>query len=163
MRYDENESMVDYSDDDGSVVVENRPRYVSDNTAFMRWSTEMERSPKTVDDDFLSRNRHRIIDINKFLPLSNITNPRMIKLSRLRRINMQLSQDAGLLDLAEETTLDNIADYQMSRGLQGFYQKALITQRREWKESSNQEKRTGMLKNLLRGRKQQEQVEAMED
>ena len=151
------------SDENDNVIVENKPRYVSDNTAFMRWSTELEKIHKVIDDDFLSRNRYRIIDINKFLPLSNITNPRMIKLSRLRRMNMQLAQDAGLRDLAEETTLDNVADYQMSRGNQGFYQKALITQRREWKESSDREKKTGMLKNLLRGKKQQEQYETMEE
>ena len=152
------ETMTEETDEE----TESKPRYVSDNTAFMRWSTEMEKTPKVIDSDFLNRNRHRIIDINKFLPLSNITNPRMIKLSRLRRMNMQLSQDAGLVDLAEETVLDNVADYQMSRGNQGFYQKALITQRREWKESSDREKKTGLLKNILRGRKQQEQVEQAE-
>jgi len=159
MRYIENEYE---SDENIDAELENKPRYVSDNTAFMRWSTELEKIHKVIDEDFLTRNRHRIIDINKFLPLSNITNPRMIKLSRLRRMNMQLAQDAGLSDLAEETTLDNVADYQMSRGNQGFYQKALITQRREWKDSSNQEKRTGMLKNLLRGKKQQAQYETIE-
>jgi len=163
MRYDEETVVVDDSNNDESGIVEHKPRYVSDNTAFMRWSTELEQTPNVVNKDFLDRNKHRIVDINKFLPLSNITNPRMIKLSRLRRMNMQLAQDAGLIDLAEETTLDNVADYQMSRGNQGFYQKALITQRREWKESSNQERRTGMLKNILRGKKQQEQVEQMEE
>jgi len=163
MRYDEETVLDDDSNNVEEGVVEHKPRYVSDNTAFMRWSTELEQTPNVVNKDFLDRNRHRIVDINKFLPLSNITNPRMIKLSRLRRMNMQLAQDAGLIDLAEETTLDNVADYQMSRGNQGFYQKALITQRREWKESSNQERRTGMLKNILRGKKQQEQVEQMEE
>jgi hypothetical protein len=158
MRYTEDE----YTTEEEPDIVENRPRYISDNTAFMRWSTELEKIHHVIDDDFLDRNRHRIIDINKFLPLSNITNPRMIKLSRLRRMNMQLAQDAGLKDLAEETTLDNVADYQMSRGNQGFYQKALITQRREWKDSSDREKRTGMLKNLLRGKKQQAQYETIE-
>jgi len=160
MRYNEDEvTEDDLNQDEGDP----KPRYVSDNTAFMRWSTELEKTPQVIDNKFLERNRHRIIDINKFLPLSNITNPRMIKLSRLRRMNMQLSQDAGLNDLAEETTLDNVADYQMSRGNQGFYQKALITQRREWKDSSSQEQKTGMLKNLIRGKKQQEKAESIED
>lgn len=160
MKYNEDE--LNYTDEEEQQL-DRKPRYISDNTAFMRWSTELEKTPDVVNNDFLKRNKHRIIDINKFLPLSNITNPRLIKLSRLRRMNMQLSQDAGLTDLAEETTLDNLADYQMSRGQQGFYQKALITQRREWKESSDREKKTGLLKNILRGKKEQEEIETMEE
>jgi len=160
MKYNEDE--LNYTEEEEQQL-DRKPRYISDNTAFMRWSTELEKTPEVINNEFLKRNKHRIIDINKFLPLSNITNPRLIKLSRLRRMNMQLSNDAGLTDLADETTLDNLADYQMSRGQQGFYQKALITQRREWKESSDREKKTGLLKNLLRGKKEQEEIETMEE
>lgn len=167
MKYDEDDYQeTDYDEDseqvDSGVQVINRPRYVSDNTAFMRWSTEIENTPKVIDDEFLQRNRLRIAEINKILALSNITNPRMIKLARLRRMNSQLAHDAELQDIAEETVLDSLADYQMSRGTGGFYQKALITQRREWKESSDKERKTGLLKNILRGKKQQDQVESAE-
>ena len=146
MRYDETEEETE----------DQRPRYVSDNTSFMRWSTEVEAKKGVVDDDFLKRNKERILDIDKFLPLSNITSAKSIKLFHLRRQCITMSKDAGLFDLAEETALDNIADYNTTRGTQGFYQKALITQRREWQDSDEEKKKTGILKNLIRGKRDQE-------
>jgi hypothetical protein len=37
--------------------------------------------------------------------------------------------------------LDNIADLQLSRGIKGFYQKAMITQRHEFKEDMKEERK----------------------
>ena len=134
--------------DDSPMDPAVRP-YVSDNTSFMRWSTEVEKIHDLIDNGFLDRHRERIIDINKFLPLANITNPDSNSLFRLRRMNITLARDSELRDLAEETALDNLADYNTTRGQDGFYQKALITQRREWKDNSKEEKKKGMFGRLF--------------
>lgn len=149
MRYDETEE----TDED------QRPRYVSDNTSFMRWSTEVEPKAGVINEDFLKRNKERIMDIDKFLPLANIKSAKSIKLFHLRRMNMTMAKDAGLHDLAEETALDNIADYNTTRGTDGFYQKALITQRREWSDSEEEKKQTGVLKNLIRGKRDEQKMD----
>lgn len=132
-------------------------RPISEQTAYMRWSTEIERDEENeiVDKKFIKNHRPRVIDINKFLPLSNITDKRQVKLFRLRRMNMTLAQDAGLEDVAEETTLDNLADYETSRGINGFYQKALITQRQEFKDQSIRERDMGFWGRLLNKDKKQ--------
>lgn len=149
-------------EEDEPVYWEGRPRFVSDQTAFMRWSTELEKVHDIIDQEFLKRNKHRIMDINKILPLAFIENPKSLQLFRLRRINIGLSTDANLMDLADETTLDNLADYQTTRGIRGNYQKALITQRREFKDNRLEEKKQGILNRLLRG-KEQEQPERLEE
>ena len=160
MRYtDETEDEEEGQD---PVYWEGRPRYISDQTAFMRWSTELEKVHDIIDKEFLVRNRHRVMDINKILPLAFIENPRSLQLFRLRRINIGLSTDANLMDLADETTLDNLADYQTTRGIRGNYQKALITQRREFKDNNLENKRQGLLNKLLRG-KQDEQPDSLEE
>jgi len=152
MRYEEPETEGQPSD----VDERGEPRYISDNTAFMRWSTELEQIHDVIDSDFLQENRHRVGDLNKFLPLSNITNPHMIKLLRLRRMNMSMAKDAGLMDVADETMLDNLADCQTSRGMGGFYQNALITQKREWLDKSKEQEKQGFVKNLMRGKREDE-------
>ena len=105
---------------------------LSEQTAYMRWSTELEEDHKGLtDNQFMQRHKARIIDINKFLPMSNITSPHSIKIFRLRRMIIDLAKEAGLEELAEETALDNLADYNTTRGQHGFLQKAMITQRQE--------------------------------
>jgi len=116
-------------------------RFIGDHTAFMKWSTEAEPVPFVIDKHFLMRNRHLVADINKFLALSNITTARAIKLFHLRRNNITLATVAGLEDIADETLLANIADYQTTRGIRGFFQNALITQKRELEERHKVEKR----------------------
>lgn len=149
---EENDSEENNIEND-PVYWEGRPRYVSDQTAFIRWSTELEQVHNIIDNDFLKRNSHRVIDINKILPLSFIDNPKSIKLFRLRRMNMGLARDAGLIDLADETVLDNLADYQTTRGIRGNYQKALITQRREWQDKTDPEnKKSGIIGRMIKGR-----------
>jgi len=141
---------------DEPVYWEGRPRYVSDQTAFMRWSTEMEQTSELIDKRFLQDNRHRIIDINKILPLSFIESAKSLKLFRLRRINMSFARDAGLIDLADETVLDNLADYQTTRGIRGNYQKVLITQRREWQDKTGDKSKRGMFGRLIAGKREEE-------
>lgn len=134
-------------------------RHISDQTAFIRWSTEIEKDDdkEIVNDEFIKNHKARILDINKFLPLSNITDKRQVKLFRLRRMNMTLAQDAGLTDVSEETALDNLADYETSRGIQGFYQKALITQRQEFRDSSEKNKDMGFFGRLMKNKKTDEE------
>ena len=156
MRYSD-EIENDDEDEREPVYWEGRPRFVSDQTAFMRWSTELEKVHDIIDKEFLVRNRHRVMDINKILPLAFIENPKSLQLFRLRRINIGLSTDAGLVDLADETTLDNLADYQTTRGIRGNYQKALITQRREFKDNNIDDKKSGLLNRLLRGKQDEDE------
>ncbi|MBD3321807.1 MAG: hypothetical protein GF350_11990 [Chitinivibrionales bacterium] len=138
--------------------------YVSDQTAFMRWSTELEKIHDIIDKEFLYRNRHRVMDINKILPLSFISNPKAIKLFHLRRQLIELSKDAGLDDLADATVLDNLADYQTTRGTNGNYQNALITTKREWLDRTHSNKNRGLWGKLVKGndRQNEEGMQAME-
>lgn len=124
----------------------------------MRWSTEIEQIHDLIDKEFLQKHKQRVIDINKFLPLSFIDNPREKKLYRLRRINMDLAIEADLEDLADVTVLDNLADYQTTRGTHGNYQKALITQRREWEEKGKEEKKLGFLSKIVKGKRKEEEI-----
>lgn len=168
MRYNppENTDNNEFADNDEPsanepVYWEGRPRYISDQTIFMRWSTEMEQTPHIIDEDFINNNRHRIMDLNKFLPLSFIDNPKSIKLFRLRRMNIVLAKDANLTDLADETTLDNISDYQTTRGVRGNFQNALITQKKEFQDKSELEKQKGLFSRIMRAKNDQEKQQEM--
>jgi len=167
VRTDDGESFVSDSEVISNPDVEilspsqdNTP-YISDNTAFMHWSTELEQVHEVIDNDFLRRNRHRVGDINKFLPLANIKTPQQLTIFRLRRMNMTMACDAGLYNLADETMLDNLADYNTSRGIDGFYQNALITTKREILDRSKQQEKKGFLKQLVQGRQAEESAEFM--
>lgn len=133
--------------------------YVSDNTAFMRWSTEIEQQDELVDKPFLHRHRHRVLSINKFTPLAFYKDEREIRLRKLRNINITLAKNAGLEETAEETALDNIDDAQTSRGWKGEYQRALITQRHEIREEK--ESKVGRFSGLF-GKKPEEQQEVVQ-
>ena len=152
MRYDPR-NMVNDDEDSGSGIVN---PYVSDQTAFMRWSTEVEEDRQTIDKEFIKRHKPELIDINKFLPLSNITNPRAIKLYHLRRQIIRMASDAELLELAEEAALANVADYNTTRGQMGFYQKALITQKQEFEDKTKKERNRSFLSNIFRGKMNEE-------
>ena len=112
----------------------------SDTTQFMRMQTEIEKKDDLIDKDFIIRHKSRIIACNKFAPLSNISNPKQIQIQRLRNIKIDLLEAAGLYDVAERTALDSVSDFQISRGMGGFYQKALITQRYEMKDEARKDK-----------------------
>ena len=158
MKYQE----PDYEDEEEEEVIQ-APRYVSDNTAFMRWSTEFEKSRGLIDDNFMKRFLYKIIAINKFSALSNLTNPRQIKLLRCRSNNADLAWDAELFDTALGNALDSVNDYQMSRGIEGFYQNALITQKREWLDKSKSEEKKGVLGNILKNRKVENEAVMLEE
>lgn len=74
---------------------------------------------------------------------------------------MTMACDAGLFNLADETMLDNLADYNTSRGIDGFYQNALITTKREILDKSKQQEKKGFLKQLVQGRQAEESAEFM--
>jgi len=152
---------ISHPDIDSIPQSHNNTPYISDNTAFMHWSTELEQVHEVIDSDFLKRNRHRVADINKFLPLANIKTPQQLQIFRLRRMNMTMACDAGLFNLADETMLDNLADYNTSRGIDGFYQNALITTKREILDKSKQQEKKGFLKQLVQGRQAEESAEFM--
>lgn len=154
------EIISNLDDESLSPSPDNTP-YISDNTAFMHWSTELEQVHDVIDSNFLKRNRHRVGDINKFLPLANITTREQLQLFRLRRMNMTMACDAGLSNLADETMLDNLADYNTSRGLNGFYQNALITTKREILDKSKQDEKKGFLRQLVQGKQAEESAEFM--
>lgn len=112
----------------------------SDTTAFMRMQTEIEKKEDLVDKDFIKRHKSRILACDKFAPLANIRNLRQIQIQRMRNLKIDLEEEAGLYDDAEKTALDSISDFQISRGISGFYQQAMITQRHEIKEEGKEEK-----------------------
>ena len=143
-----------------SYPIRRRPEYISDNTAFMRWSTEFENTKdiRGIDKNFFKRFYHKILGINKFPALSNIRSARQLKLIRCRINNADLAHDGEIEDLAIGTVLDNLNDYQISRGIEGFYQKALITQRREFTDRTPPERRSGVFKNLIRGRREEDKA-----
>jgi len=114
----------------------------SDTTQFMRMQTEIEKKDNLIDDIFIKKHKSRIIACNKFAPLSNIQNPKQIQIQRLRNIKIDLLEAAGLYDVAERTALDSVSDFQISRGIGGFYQKALITQRYEMKDDARKDNKS---------------------
>ena len=67
MRYnppDDSEKKIENeSDQEPPVYWEGRPRYVSDQTAFMRWSTEVEQTPNVVDDAFINNNKATVLEV----------------------------------------------------------------------------------------------------
>lgn len=154
MRYEEPDNPYEPPASEQGVV---KP-YISDQTAFMRWSTEIEPDRNIVDDEFIKRYLPMILDNNKFLSLSNIQNPRSIKLYHLRRNLMRMAWDNGLVDTAIETALSNVADYNTTRGQNGFYQKALITQRREWEDKTQEQKKQGLFSRLIGGSREKERA-----
>ena len=129
--------------DDEEEIDELRDPFISDNTAFARMQTELETDRKgLVDRGMIAKHRPRVLSLNKFAPLANIgTNSKQVQIDRIRRCKIDLLMEAGLEDDAVETALDNIADLQLSRGIKGFYQKAMITQRHEFKEDMKDERK----------------------
>lgn len=134
-----------------------RSQYMSDNTAYMKWITEIEPKKDMMDSDFIKRNKLLLMFADKFAPLANFTDPQMMALHKLKMLNMELAMEAGLTDIAEETVISAIDDIQLSRGDHGFFQNALNTQRHEIKEQKTEgEKRTSFFNKLFSGKKQQE-------
>ena len=138
-----------------------RQGWISDNTAFMRWSTEIEEKENITDKRFLKEHNDIIRQIEKFNPLSFYSDKRELKLRKCYLLNTVLAKNAGLDDVAEETSLFSIDVAQTSRGWHGNYSKALITQRHEFKEDK-EEKTLGRFSNLFKKKNAEEQQQAVE-
>lgn len=135
---------------DEKEIQQLRAAYMSDNTSYMRWSTEIEPKQNVISGDFLNRNKILVMFADKFAPLANFTEPKQYILHKLKIMNASLALDAELDDICEETALSAIDDIQMSRGDKGFYQKALITQRQEFQEDrSDTQRRVGFWNKLF--------------
>ena len=128
-----------------------RASNISDNTAYMKWSTEIEPKKNIINDDFLYRNRISIMGLDKFAPLANFTDLRLMRLHKLKMMIIDLEMEAGLVESAEQTALSAIDDIQVSRGEKGFYQRALITQRQEFESSevTEAQKKVGFFNKLF--------------
>ena len=133
--------------------------YMSDNTAYMKWSTEIEPKRDIIDSDFMRRNNLMLMFADKFAPLANFTDPQMMALHKLKMMNAMFALEAGLDDIAEETVISAIDDIQLSRGDHGFFQKAIITQRHELQEhqTTQIEKKAGFFNKWFGGKKNEEQ------
>jgi len=156
MRYRE-ESLDDEVDS-----VSSQPNYMSNENAFIRYVTQLEPIPEVVDTSFLRRYRRRVLFSGKIKSLSFISNPRTIELNSCRRNNLSLAEDAGLERLADETVFDSIDDCQITRGTGGNLQYALITQKREFKDTSVNSKKSGWLRGMVKNEnKEQEYNESL--
>ena len=133
--------------------------YVSDNTTFMRWSTEIETKDHVTDSDFMDRNSLLIFAADKFPAMAFFEEPREKQLRKLKINNAILARDAGLSKMAEETIISTIDDVQMSRGWKGNYSKALITQRHELdtKERTEPQKKAKWFNRFIGGKGQEEE------
>jgi len=94
----------------------------------------------------------------KIKGLSFINNPKTVQLNSCMRNNIALCEGAGLDDLADETVFDNIDICQVTRGTKGNLQLALITQRREFRDTSDRDKKSFWSK-LVRNKNQEESLD----
>lgn len=131
--------------------------WISDNTAFMRMQTQLEKDD-IVDKNFFEKYAPRILQFNKFAALSN-SDPRQKQIERIRTIKMDFLESAGLYNEAVKSSLDSIRDHQNLRGQSGFFQQALITQRHEIKEEKTKAEKVGGLSGLFRKKKEPEETE----
>lgn len=148
------------SDDEMEPYTEitDRDYTASQENAFIKYITQIDAIPNVIDNEFLRKYNRRVLFSGKFKGLAFINNPKTIKLNSCMRLNMSLEEDAGLLELADETVFDNIDVMQVTRGTRGNLQYALITQKREFRDTSEKEKRKGFFSGLLK-RKEPENVE----
>lgn len=134
-----------------------RQGYISDQTAYMRMQTQVEKRDKLIDDNFLEEFKPYILYADKFAPLSNSPESQ-IKIDRIRRLKIALMEEAGLRRDTILCAIDGINDYQSFRGKKGFFQQAQITERHEIKQDQ-EEKKLGMLSNLWKKKTPEEQEE----
>ena len=141
-----------------------RDPYMSDQTAFMRWSTEPQLDEKNFSKELINDIRYKIEAATKFPALANINDLRTIKYVKLLLINAEMAWDSGLYELAMSTVMDIINTYQITRGQGGFYQKALITTRREWEDKTKNDQKKGFFGRLIKNNEpdNERQMMAME-
>ena len=63
---------------------------------------------------------------------------------------MSLEEDSGLEELADETVFDNIDVMQITRGTNGNLQYSLITQKKEFRDTSPRNKKKSILSGFLK-------------
>lgn len=133
--------------------------YMSDNTTFMKWSTELEQKKDISDEAFFKRHYYEILGLNKFPALAFFDDKRNLQLYSLKMVNANLAFCAGQVDVCESTVLSAQTDVQLSRGMHGNYSKALITQRQEFREEKSEiGKKVGIFNKIFGGKKQEEEV-----
>ena len=120
----------------------------SPETAYLRYGTSIEQDDVLIDKKFIKQFAARYLQSNKFPALSN-SNPRQVQIERIRSMKIDLLMDCGLVEDAITVGWDSVRDHQNFRGLEGFFQKAQITQRHEIKEDAPKEK-MGRFSTLLR-------------
>jgi len=146
------------NDKDDEVTRDNETRYTSQENAFIKYITQLDAIPHIIDTDFLKKYRRRVLFSGKIKGLSFIKNPMTVQLNSCMRNNIALCEGAGLDDLADETVFDNIDVCQVTRGSNGNLQNALITQRKEFKDTSDMEKK-GFWSGFMRKKQKEENVE----
>lgn len=127
--------------DEKKVTQDQETHYTSQENAFIKYITQLDAIPHIIDTDFLKKYRRRVLFSGKIKGLSFINNPKTIQLNSCMRNNIALCEGAGLNDLADETTFDNIDICQVTRGSKGNLQLALITQRKEFRDTTEMEKK----------------------
>jgi len=137
---------------------------ISDQTAMLRWSTEIEEKEHITNTQFLEDHKDLIRQIEKFTPLGFFNDKRQLQLRKCYILNTILAKNAGLRDVAEETSLCSIDVAKASRGWQGNYSNVLVTQiqRHDIKEqlTSETQKKIGRFNRLWNKKPpQEEQVE----
>jgi len=115
---------------------------VSEETKYIRWGTQIEKDD-TINEAFIDRHPNLVRSINKYMPLANYGKHDRIQkqIERLRRMEVSMMEDCGLLNDAEEITIDTLGDAQFSRGVDGFYTKELNTQRQKVKDETEKPER----------------------
>lgn len=138
--------------------------YISQENAFIKYVTQLDAIPNIIDNAFLRKYRRRVMFSGKFKGLAFINNPKTIKLNSLMRINMSLEEDSGLEELADETVFDNIDVMQITRGTNGNLQYSLITQKKEFRDTSPRNKKKSIFSGFLkRNEEETEEGERIEN
>lgn len=123
-------------------IIDERDLYAkSPDVAYHRWSTELEPQLEP-DENFGRKHRNLIRPINKFAPLSYITDRRMHTINDLRRLKTILLEKCNLSEAAERESLKIIAFYQESRGDRGFYSRLQVTRHEITEERGGTKART---------------------
>jgi hypothetical protein len=114
------------------------PRHpISDTSQFIVTSTTID-TQKIIDPRFKERWENEIMSIDKLAPLSNIDLTDQL-LTRLIWMDVVFARRMGMTERAQRKTLEILRLYNESRGRDGFFQRAMITQRQELLARQQQE------------------------
>jgi len=152
---------------EGLEEEELRHNFISEDTAKARWETEIEPKDNIVDNDFMKRNKYKINSINKFPALAFYNDYKYLLLRRNRNLQIAICAAEGLDDICEELVLDNIDDAQVSRGWNGNYTIAKITEIHKLQQELKQEQlgskeRIGRFSGLFRKKEENTQQDQLQ-